>query len=361
MRRLFLTSLIALTAAVAGANEPRQSVRFDSVAAAKQAVVEHLTAYSSTDNPHWLLGQNAGHGNADLRADYQQNVTRLQEATGHLPALLGVDLGFDAIPRRSTAVHQLSREFWNRGGLVAVSMHPPSPFRNSTVHDTRPVDWDEIFRPDSAVHRRWLQTLDRVADLFAELRNDGVVVLWRPLHEMNGGWFWWCARYSDGTWTGRREFRALWQQMYRYFERRGLDNLLWVYAPAVQTSSEQRSVTHYYPGAEFVDVVGLDWYDDHLQDLDSHGSYRQLAALGKPMGLTEVGPLAHRTGDFDNLAVVRAMRNHPRLGFALFWHSWPGASVAAVDNTNVAELVAHPHVVTFKQFRDEQSKRRAGR
>jgi hypothetical protein len=41
--------------------------------------------------------------------------------------------------------------------------------------------------PDSETHLRWMKELDQLADGLQQLKDAGVVVLWRPFHEMNGG------------------------------------------------------------------------------------------------------------------------------------------------------------------------------
>jgi hypothetical protein len=72
------------------------------------------------------------------------------------------------------------------------------------------LDWDEktgneYWPADMKVHDyssdqfrqrvprlvQWLEQLDLIAEGLLELKAAGVVVLWRPFQEMNGGWFWW--------------------------------------------------------------------------------------------------------------------------------------------------------------------------
>lgn len=320
----------------------------------KQETVELLRDLSDASNPHWLIGQNAGHGNWNLRAGYHRYVTGLETFTDDFPSLLGIDLGYNEIPSRTSTAVQIVREFKDlpagKNGIVAVSMHPPSPFRNSDCNDVRPANWDDLYVPGYIVQKRWQRTLDRVADTLLELQEAGVVVLWRPFHEMNGGWFWWCARRSDDSWTSQEEFIALWKHMQRHFEKRGIENLLWVYSPAVQTDAGQRPADFYYPGDDVVDVVALDWYSDDLNDLNKYRSYEQLVQLGKPMGLGEFGPSSVRNGRFDNVALARAMQRYPHLGFAMYWQSWEGANMAIKDQKNADVLFGSKNVLTLRKL-----------
>ena len=50
--------------------------------------------------------------------------------------------------------------------------------------------------------------MDVIAWFLAQLREAGVPVLWRPYHEMNGGWFWW------GKKTGQPGYAALYRMLF---------------------------------------------------------------------------------------------------------------------------------------------------
>ena len=292
-----------------------------------------------------LSGQNLGHGNDNVTGAYYKYAHRLHEKSGHWPALFGVDYGYDDIPPFLNSANRILEKHFTHGGLVTVSMHPKNPWQNSEVGDREIGTYRELLTPGTRPNRNYRRQLDHVAKGLARLRDNRVVVLWRPFHEMNGGWFWWCPN-QNGEWPSPNLFRALWIDLFRYFTvEKKLDNLIWVYAPAVQKGDGEKSAIEYYPGDKYVDVVGLDWYMDEVHELDRHGSYSQLAQLGKPMGLTEFGPLTHRDGKFDGRQLLRALEQYPQLTFFLCWHSWPGNQVALVDLKNGAEVMAHPRVL----------------
>ncbi len=224
-------------------------------------------------------------------------------------------------------------------------MHPANPWTQAGVNDTRVGSMAELLTTDSAVlkgsavNKRWRQELDYVASGLAELRDAKTVVLWRPFHEMNGGWFWWCPEHQ-GRWLPPEDFIALWRDMFRYFtDVKGLDNLLWVYSAAVQTDKQQPSATYYYPGDDYVDIVGLDWYlNKDVAELDQFGSYSQLVGLNKPFGLTEFGPGEQRDGSFDNGLLLEVFRRYPATRFCLAWHSWPQNKIALIDQQRAARI-----------------------
>ncbi len=315
--------------------------------AVRQQTIAFLSRLSNDDKSVVVAGQNLGHSNSDPVDGLVSQVERLARHTGHFPALLGVDYGYDEFPQDFARTNYLLLQHFQKRGLVTISMHPPNPWHVSDCHDLRIEDLRKLTDPSTRVGKQWLQTLDHIAGGLSELDQMGVVVLWRPLHEANGGWFWWGAN-REGTWVKKDAFVALWRHMHNYFSHHHhLDNLAWVYSAAVQKGDGEKPADYFYPGDAYVDIVGLDWYDDDFTELDRFGSYRQLVALGKPVGLTEVGPLEARDGSFSNMRVMRAIATkYPKIGFFMFWHSWPGAKVALIDNADSRALMRDPRVIT---------------
>lgn len=94
-----------------------------------------------------------------------------------------------------------------------------------------------------------LRDLDAIAVELKKFQDKGIPLLWRPLHEAAGGWFWWGAAGSDA-------FIELWQLMYdRYTGLHGLDYLIWVY-------THEMGHPEWYPGDAYVDIVGIDIYTE---------------------------------------------------------------------------------------------------
>lgn len=119
--------------------------------------------------------------------------------------------------------------------------------------------------------------MDAIATQLLRLQAANIPVLWRPLHEADGTWFWWGAYGPESCVT-------LYRLMYdRFTNYHKLRNLIWVW----------NSVTpSWYPGDDVVDILGYDSYPP----LGDHGpvsaQYQQLIALGKDkklVTLPEVG------------------------------------------------------------------------
>jgi mannan endo-1,4-beta-mannosidase len=232
------------------------------------------------------------------------------------------------------APNRAAMDYWKAGGLVTVSAHLYNPARtneNGGLRDES-VDLNALLATNTETHVRWMRELDQLADGLKELQSTGVVVLWRPFHEMNGNWFWW-----DGK--DPRTFVRLWRQMFDYFTvTKGLDNLLWVYAP-----NHGANAADYYPGDNYVDLVGLDAYTDFV-DPEHILGYPEMARIKKPFGFTEFGPHgpSNPPGDYDYRRFIAGIRrNFPR---AVFFMSW-NARWSLARNNHTGELLDDPWII----------------
>lgn len=85
----------------------------------------------------------------------------------------------------------------------------------------------------------------------------------RPWPEMNGDWqpFQPTAagdRPAGGTYA---EFRDAWRYVVTYLREHGATNLRWVFNPTADTYAETTPVRRIWPGAAYVDVLGLDGFN----------------------------------------------------------------------------------------------------
>ena len=99
--------------------------------------------------------------------------------------------------------------------------------------------------------------MSRVAYFLKSLTYNGeaVPIIFRPYHEMNGGWFWW----GEGNCTAD-EYKQLWQETVLLLrDKHNIHNLLYAYSP--NKLNLQDDYLKYYPGDEFVDLLGIDIYD----------------------------------------------------------------------------------------------------
>ena len=99
-----------------------------------------------------------------------------------------------------------------------------------------------------------------IAGELKKLKDADVPVLWRPLHEAEGAWFWWGA---EGAEPCKKLYRLLYDQLTNVY---GLDNLIWIW-----TGSTSPAASEWYPGDDVVDIVGCDKYNakDGLPNLSA--------------------------------------------------------------------------------------------
>lgn len=125
-----------------------------------------------------------------------------------------------------------------------------------------------------------LRDIDVIAGELKKFQTADVPVLWRPLHETPGSWFWWGA-------TGPEPFKELWRLLHdRLTNHHQLHNLIWVYAGTDTIHAD------WYPGDAYVDIVGLDIYTDASASLSGNWRNTLTRFNGKKMvALTETGHL----------------------------------------------------------------------
>ncbi len=102
-----------------------------------------------------------------------------------------------------------------------------------------------------ADYKALIADIDLIAVQLKKVQAAGLPLLWRPLHESDGGWFWWGAQGPDS-------FKKLWRIMHdRLTNYHQLHNLIWVLTIGN---------TDWYPGDDVVDFVGIDAYPTDKHD-----------------------------------------------------------------------------------------------
>lgn len=193
----------------------------------------------------------------------------------------------------------VAESWWNEGGLVGCMWHwnmPANDGKNQTcTPGTEPgqtsFDVSKIDDTGSAEYKQVINDIDQIAKYLGKMQAAGIPVIWRPLHEAAGNiyeyeggqaWFWWGAK-------GAEPFKKLWRLMYdRLVNHHKLHNLIWVWTS--QTSAEDGVVdSAWYPGDEYVDVVGRDSY--YALQYPLMKEYNALSAMfpGKLVALAECG------------------------------------------------------------------------
>ena len=171
--------------------------------------------------------------------------------TGKYPAIEGHDYINENANKRE---NQLIIEWWKSGGIPTLMWHWGAPSIGEGYENSKKeINIDSCFIPGTKQYTAMWSDLKRIADHLTELRDANVPVLWRPMHECDGNWFWY------GKLGGER-FVRLWKTMFDYFTKeRKLNNLIWVLCHTGDPSVE------WDPGKAYYDLAGGDTYGKGIQ------------------------------------------------------------------------------------------------
>ena len=219
----------------------------------------------------------------------------VEALTGSYPLVWGGEWGFsdenndlDNVAYRPRLIEEIRAQH-AAGRVVCVTYHQASPtvgepclFMGGVFVSITDEEYESILTDGTPLNRVWAEHVDRLAEAFKTLQSEGVPLVFRPYHEMNGGWFWW---------GGRPErFLRLWAMLYeRYTDRHGLRNLLWAWNP----DKPHPGIEAYLPGNDRVDLLGTDIYPREGKETYPQEWYDRMKALSqdKPLALSEFSEL----------------------------------------------------------------------
>ncbi len=220
-------------------------------------------------------------------------LNRVHNDVNKYPALMGYDFLAYTIPNKKKSNLQIERaiNFWNskdyEGNLISNAKHGIITFMwhwnvptlnnnnyygfysnndNPQVITKFRIPYDTLnnsWITDSFEYKQIISDLELISTELQKLQELNIPILWRPLHEATGNiglkengeaWFWWGhGSKTDSSDEGCRKcYLALYKLMYDFLQnKKNLHNLIWVW---------NAQNTTWYPGDEFVDIIGYDVY-----------------------------------------------------------------------------------------------------
>ena len=242
----------------------------------------------------------------------------LNTSTGKYVGLAGFDFSTREKNQQSGSSNTPSDSNWrtfamdhyNNGGLLRLMWHSGNPFNDYSSWSDIPAGHtlSEIITPGNPAYTTWMAWLSAAADVLQYYEDNDVTVIWGPLHEANGTWFWW-----GGPGTTASSYIDVWRHMYDYFTTtRGLHNLVWIYSPG-NLSTSGTAVAR-YPGNSYVDIIGPDKYDNTYTSLYTTFT---TATYGKVFGWGEVG---QNSASIDNRMYINQIKStFPKAAFYMQW------------------------------------------
>ena len=245
---------------------------------------------------HSLRGKYTLAGQHNFISDLSRYDSVVYSITGKHPAVWGSDFSFNALGENIAEYHHCGpmnlsspwgecllngrsteelrqnlveeiKQRYAEGRIITLMWHCCFPSECNDCNgasiwtwQNRPSDavWAELTTDGTPLNTLWKKQMDTVIPYLKQLRDAGIPILWRPYHEMNGVWFWWCNK------PGENGFKKLWIMTYDYFTKvHGLNNLLWVWntnAPRDKQGDEAGPYADYYPGSDYVDILAADVY-----------------------------------------------------------------------------------------------------
>ncbi len=233
---------------------------------------------------HILSGQQeyCGSHNYNLYADpdnyikdNEQEFEYIQEKTGKMCAVRGIDfLNYRSNATWDDNAAERTIQWVNEyKGIATVVWHWSVPSEEGSTDCNFYVESASANYTTFSISRAleegtWenevlMADIAEIAKQLTKLKEADVPILWRPLHEAEGGWFWWGA---EGAENCKKLYRLLYDQLTNVY---GLDNLIWVWTGYAYSTSPD-----WYPGDDVVDIVGYDKYNaaDGLPNLSSISS-----------------------------------------------------------------------------------------
>jgi len=267
--------LLLLCLIVSGASYGKSLNEYENGPVDRNATTETKALYSNLkriQKNHILVG----HQDATLYGHTwagDDNRSDIKDVCGSHPALIGFDFALITNKPSGMTAHRsellLKRmiETYNRGAVITMCWHTDNPLNGETAWvDTTKVVVNTVKEliPGGKAHEAYKEKLKLIAQLAQNSRGaEGklIPIIFRPFHEMEGGWFWWGRPHRT---TG--EFKSLWRFTVEYLrDMLGVHNFLYAFSTDCKFKTREDYLID-YPGDKYVDVLGMDEYWDFRPD-----------------------------------------------------------------------------------------------
>lgn len=243
IKTIFSLILILLLIFISGCSKSKYTLSLKNHRSKKtQAVFEFI---NDNYGKKILSGQQLSCDGDELKYIY--------ETTGKQPAIAGFDMMNQTQGWNDSAVDDAIAWHKETGGIVSFMWHwfPPNPKTGerhwSFMSDEVDFDIEKALTMGTNEYDYIVRDIRAVGTQLKKLKDNNVPVLWRPLHEAGGVWFWWSAK-------GEHYYKQLWQLMYDIFmNEMYLQNIIWVW-------SGYSNDWDWYVGDEYCDIVSMDLY-----------------------------------------------------------------------------------------------------
>lgn len=287
----------------------------------------------------------------------QLDVKAVYDKSDKYPALVGLDLlmatghqsdesWFMSYTENSI---KIAEELWKEGGIPAFTWH--WKVGKDSVFYTKDTNFDftngflsgtTTWDTSSETYKLLVADIDKISKHFQRLQTQGIAAIWRPIHEAAGGWFWWGSK-------GAEAYKALYALVYdRMVNTNGLKNLIWVWNierdPAIGYDYKALNGA-WYPGDEYVDIIGVDIYNsafDYNSNVNSYNKIVSEMGTDKIIALTENGPIVTP----DNMEKDKAVWSW----WMPWYETWDGGFVSQTSDEVWKTTMADERIITLDEM-----------
>lgn len=229
-------------------------------------------------------------GNHNVQDDPRAWDVKLKLKNGWVePAIYGNDFRYGShVKYRQRWINEAISQWKEDGKIITIMYHQARPmddeasasFSESVQGEVSYAEFEGMLTSNHELNSAWKERMDDVAGYLQQLEDENIPVLFRPYHEMNGGWFWW------GNKKYNSQFKRLYRMTYDYLtNEKKLDNILWV----LNFDDYNNDFAPYYPGDNYVDILATDVYNAKFSK--SHYNALKNLANGRPIAIGEVGEM----------------------------------------------------------------------
>ncbi len=257
--------------------------------------------------------------------------------TGDLPAIKGFDFIFKTTPNGDGSDWTQMAIDWHTksNGIVAFAWHWNVPRDVNDPDGGHAFYSEEIVNfslanavtPGTKEYEIAIHDIDLIAYELQKLEAAGVPVLWRPLHEASGAWFWWGVANKEIA--ENEYYQKLWYMIYDRLENyHKLTNLIWIW-------NGQNKHTMVHPNT--YDISGMDIYPETMDHSAQEQQYANLVKITEPGKLLTISECGY-IPDSDELA-----KNADEIKWLYFmpWNGdfvYKGTSVLGIPRINTEKM-----------------------
>jgi mannan endo-1,4-beta-mannosidase len=148
---------------------------------------------------------------------------------------------------------------YNMGGVQTMCWHQSDPLGRGFYQSDVNYPVVDSLLPGGAYHSFYKESLEKLSRFVKRARDTNgraIPIIFRPYHEHNGSWFWWGKNNCSEL-----EYQQLWQFTMHYLrDTLGVHNFIYTFSPDGHQYSPKSQYLYGYPGDDYVDILGLDFY-----------------------------------------------------------------------------------------------------